>query len=91
METAFTMKKKRFDLDPLSSVVGGYFDAEFSDVSKKFFDRIRKREVIVIISSLLEDELIDAPEKVRELIKHLPAKSKKLKSQMKQIGLQKIM
>ena len=44
-----------------TSVVGGYFDAEFSDASKQFFERIRKREIIVIISSLLEDELIDAP------------------------------
>ena len=41
-----------------TSVAGGYFDAEFSDASKKFFERIRKREVIVIIFSLMEDEQI---------------------------------
>lgn len=57
-----------------TSVAGGYFDKEFSDGSKKFFEQVRNGEAIVIISSLLEQELIDAPAKVRELIKNLPEK-----------------
>ena len=56
-----------------TSVSGGYFDEEFSDDSKKFFARVRKGEVIIIVSSLLESELIRAPANVRELIKRLPS------------------
>lgn len=55
-----------------TSVAGGYFDEEFSVDSKKFFTRVRKGEIIVIISSLLEAELVDAPEQVRNLINSLP-------------------
>src|ERR1035437_1819755 len=67
-----------------TSVVGGYFDVESSNDSKKFFERVRKREVIIIISSLLEDELMDAPEKVRNLIKHFPS------AQVEKVKLSKI-
>jgi len=56
-----------------TSVAGGYFDKEFSDDSKTFFARVKKGEIIIIVSSLLEEELVDAPEEVRELIKNLPA------------------
>ena len=63
--------KQRIYID--TSVAGGYFDNEFSTDSKKFFALVKKGEVIVIISSLLESELIPAPENVRELIEHLPS------------------
>ena len=55
-----------------TSVVGGYFEEIFSEDTIKFFKRVRKGELILIVSSLLEDELVEAPERVRNLIEHLP-------------------
>ena len=54
-----------------TSVAGGYFDKEFSEATRSFFDRVKNGEVILIVSSLLENELLDAPVKVRNLIKFL--------------------
>jgi predicted nucleic acid-binding protein len=51
-----------------TSVVGGYFDDEFSEDTIPFFDRVKKGEVTIIISDLLEAELLRAPEFVRELL-----------------------
>jgi hypothetical protein len=51
-----------------TSVVGGYFDDEFKEPTQKLFERLEKDEVVFVISDLLELELIDAPEHVRELL-----------------------
>ncbi len=55
-----------------TSVVGGYFDKEFSGDSIEFFKRVSKGEIVIVVSSLLEVELIGAPEKVRQLIGDFP-------------------
>ena len=57
--------KQRIYID--TSVVGGYFDEEFSDPTIRLFMRFEKGEVIFVISDLLDLELISAPEQVREL------------------------
>ena len=62
--------KQRIYID--TSVAGGYFDKEFSDGSKKFFQMAMNGEVVIIISSILEAEIIDAPIKVQRLIEGLP-------------------
>jgi hypothetical protein len=62
--------KKRVYID--TSVVGGYFDEEFSADTIPFFDTIKYGGIIVIISDLLEAELLRAPKFVRELLKSLP-------------------
>ena len=62
--------KQRIYID--TSVAGGYFDKEFSEATKKFFAMAKKGEIKIIISSLLENELINAPENVRKLIWNLP-------------------
>jgi predicted nucleic acid-binding protein len=62
--------KKRVYID--TSVVGGYFDEEFSADTIPFFDTIKSGGIIVIISDLLEAELLRAPKFVRELLKSLP-------------------
>ncbi len=58
--------KQRIYID--TSVVGGYFDEEFRDATIAFFERLENNEIIFIISDLLELELINAPQKVRELL-----------------------
>ena len=63
--------KQRIYID--TSVVGGYFDEEFSDATKGLFDRLKNREVVFVISDLLDLELIGAPTNVRELLYNFSA------------------
>jgi hypothetical protein len=49
-----------------TSIVGGFFDEEFKEVTRVLFNRLQKGDVIFVISDLLELELIDAPVNVRE-------------------------
>ena len=60
------MKKQRIYLD--TSVFGGFFDDEFQEFTKPLFDRIDRGEFTIIFSTLLQEELELAPEKVRRLV-----------------------
>ncbi len=48
-----------------TSVVGGYFDEEFKEATIMLFDRLVRNEIIFVISDLLDLELINAPEHVK--------------------------
>ncbi len=63
--------KQRIYID--TSIVGGYFDEEFEEATKKLFLRLERKEIIFVVSDLLELELIDAPERVRELLHKYPS------------------
>jgi predicted nucleic acid-binding protein len=54
-----------------TSVFGGAFDAEFEEASRRFFDLARSGEFRLVISSIVSDELTDAPEPVREFFREL--------------------
>ncbi len=56
-----------------SSVVGGYFDEEFKEDTAKLFERLENNEIIFVVSDLLDLELLNAPEQVRELLLNYPA------------------
>jgi len=58
--------KQRIYID--TSVIGGFFDEEFKEPTQKLFKRLEKKEIIFVISDLLELELIQAPKHVRELL-----------------------
>jgi hypothetical protein len=58
--------KQRIYID--TSVVGGYFDEEFSEATTKLFERLNNCEIIFVVSDLLDLELINAPQNVRELL-----------------------
>ena len=58
--------KQRIYID--TSVVGGYFDEEFKDDTLPLFERLEKSEIIFVVSDLLDLELINAPQKVRDLL-----------------------
>ena len=47
-------------------VVGGYYDEEFKEATIQLFERLDKNEVIFVVSDLLDLELINAPQLVRE-------------------------
>ncbi len=51
-----------------TSVVGGYFDDEFSEVTQLFFQQFQHGEFIFVVSDLLDLELLNAPPKVRDLM-----------------------
>ncbi len=51
-----------------TSVIGGYFDEEFEEDTRLFFERVDSKELILIISDLLEIELLKAPVNVREVL-----------------------
>jgi predicted nucleic acid-binding protein len=56
--------KQRIYID--TSVVGGYFDEEFKDATIKLFERLDNNEIIFVVSDLLDLELINAPQQVKE-------------------------
>lgn len=51
-----------------TSVVGGFFDDEFSESTQLFFRRLENAEIKIVISDLLELELLHAPKRVNELL-----------------------
>jgi predicted nucleic acid-binding protein len=51
-----------------TSIVGGYFDVEFSNDTKALFKRLQNKEIVFMVSSVLTQELQKAPRNVRELL-----------------------
>ena len=64
------MKKDRIYID--TSIVGGYFDIEFEVETNLLFKRLIEREVIFVVSDLLDIELERAPERVKNLLYYYP-------------------
>jgi len=60
------MKRQRIYID--TSIVGGFFDKDFEKETKMLFQRLENKEIIFVISTVLTDELVDAPERVRTLL-----------------------
>ncbi len=54
-----------------TSVFGGHFDEEFKEHTIPLFERIRDGEFVILYSTVTQDELENAPEKVKELVKSL--------------------
>jgi predicted nucleic acid-binding protein len=65
--------KQRVYID--TSVVGGYFDDEFSEETIPFFERVLKEQIIILVSDLLTAELTRAPEFVKDFLNNLPESS----------------
>jgi hypothetical protein len=61
---------KRVYID--TSVVGGYFDEEFSEDTISFFESVRNGEITLIVSDFLEAELLGAPDYVKYLLYNMP-------------------
>ena len=62
------MKKQRIYIG--TSIVGGFFDEEFEKDTKSFFQRFENNEVTFVISDVFADELENAPDRVRTLLKN---------------------
>ncbi len=59
-----------------TSVIGGIYDPEFKEWSKKLIDEFKSGIKTVVLSDLMLREVEDAPEKVREIIINIPDASK---------------
>ncbi|MCX6146925.1 MAG: PIN domain-containing protein [Candidatus Kapabacteria bacterium] len=55
-----------------TSVIGGYFDVEFEKYTKPLFEKILKKQYKVIFSKITDEELLEAPIKVKALLQSLP-------------------
>ena len=69
------MKKLTLYLD--TSVFGGYFDEEFKEFTVPLFERIKEEDFEVIFSDITENELLNAPNRVKTLVESLPIQSTK--------------
>lgn len=65
--------KQRIYID--TSVFGGYFDEEFAEHTIPLFNRLKSNEFTLLFSTVTQDELENAPEKVKELVKSLKIES----------------
>lgn len=65
--------KQRIYID--TSVFGGYFDEEFAEHTIPLFDRLKNNEFTLLFSSVTQDELENAPDKVKELVKSIKTDS----------------
>jgi predicted nucleic acid-binding protein len=65
------MIKQRIYID--TSVIGGYYDEEFQEVTRALFERLENNEIVFVVSDLLDLELIEAPEQVRQLLEKYSA------------------
>ena len=66
--------RQRIYLD--TSVIGGYLDKEFQVWSKQLFDEFKTGKKIAVISDITLDELENARQEIRDLLKLIPEKAK---------------
>jgi hypothetical protein len=64
------MKNQRVYID--TSVIGGCFDIEFEEWSKRLFEDFNKGKRIAVVSDITLDELADAPQKVQDNFNTIP-------------------
>jgi len=57
-----------------TSVIGGIYDTEFDIFTKMFFDKAFRSEIQLMISDLLEEELMNAPDDIKAFYKTLQQK-----------------
>ena len=64
------MRRLRVYVD--TSVFGGVVDEGFAEASRRFFNRVRNGEFVVLVSRVVLDELARAPVEVRRVLDGLP-------------------
>ena len=77
--------KQRIYID--TSVFGGNFDEEFAEHTIPLFERLKNNEFTLLYSSVTQDELTTAPQKVKELVKSI--KRNMLNKRQRLVGCQR--
>ncbi len=54
-----------------TSVFGGYFDEEFAEHTIPLFERLGNNEFTLLFSTVTQDELENAPNNVKELVRNI--------------------
>ncbi len=67
------MERRKLKIYIDTSVIGGYYDEEFELETRLFFEEVKQGRFQIIYSSVTDDELLGAPQKVRDLIKEFEA------------------
>jgi hypothetical protein len=70
------MRNRKLVLYIDTSVIGGYFDVEFEVDTKMLFESVLKNEFDIMFSNITENELLNAPEQVRQLLSNIPERNK---------------
>lgn len=70
------MKNRKLVLYIDTSVIGGYYDIEFERETKLLFQAVLNNDFDIVYSNITDDELINAPEKVRNLLSTIPNSNK---------------
>ena len=65
--------KQRVYID--TSVIGGCYDQEFEEWSNRLFEDFRSGKRIAVVSDITLDELMDAPDRVKEIFENIPDSS----------------
>lgn len=65
--------KQRIYID--TSVFGGYFDEEFAEHTIPLFNQLKGNKFTLLFSTVTQEELENAPEKVKELVKSIKIES----------------
>lgn len=65
------MKLPRIYCD--SSVIGGYFDPEFETDSRRFIAAARNGRILMLLSEVVVQEILQAPENVQNLLSSIPS------------------
>ena len=55
-----------------TSVIGGCLDPEFQVASVRLVERFKLGEAVIVLSELTRLELVNAPNKVRDVLKGIP-------------------
>ncbi|MCL6098664.1 MAG: type II toxin-antitoxin system VapC family toxin [Bacteroidetes bacterium] len=63
------MKPIRIYVD--TSIIGGKFDSEFKKASESFFEQVQENKFHLVISSLVQEEIVAAPEHVKKFLDEL--------------------
>ncbi len=58
-----------------TSVFGGKFDAEFELWTDLFFKKVFDSNLLLIYSDVAEEELVNAPQKVKDFVSSIPEKN----------------
>lgn len=63
--------KQKYYID--TSVFGGHFDVEFAEYTIPLFEKLQNGEFTLLFSTVTQEELVNAPQNVRDLVKHIKA------------------
>jgi predicted nucleic acid-binding protein len=64
-------RKERLYFD--SSVIGGYYDPEFAEDSKRVIGYAQEERIVVLMSEVVVQEILKAPARVQEVMFSIPS------------------